>query len=210
MPDVATHLPLRERKKLRTRQALIDTALDLFAERGFDRTTLDDLCDGVEISKRTFFRNFASKEAVAMAPLQDLWSAFLEQLERSEPRNTSLLEFLQEALVAAVRATAIDGWAHRATRSHQLAQHTPSMAAHNLQFCDQTTRSALLVLHRELDLPDDLRPRLALDILVAAFHRALDTWTTRTTFDTVDLLTDLHAAFAAIPGAVTMTAKISR
>ncbi|GAB2638571.1 TetR/AcrR family transcriptional regulator [Nocardia goodfellowii] len=210
MPDVATELPLRERKKLRTRQALIDTALALFDERGFDRTTLADLCQGVEISKRTFFRTFASKEAVAMAPLQDMWSAFLDQLERGEPRPATLLEFLQEALVAAIETTATDGWAQRATRSHQLAQDTPSMAAHNLQFCDQTTRSALLVLHRQLELPDDLRPRLALDILVAAFHRALDTWTTRTTFETADLLADLNAAFAAIPGAVTLSARISR
>ncbi|MFH8295220.1 TetR/AcrR family transcriptional regulator [Streptomyces sp. NPDC018059] len=73
-------LPLRERKKLRTRQALVDAALELFTERGFDGVTLDALCDAVEVSKRTFFRTFSSKEDVAMAPTQDLWAAFLEEL----------------------------------------------------------------------------------------------------------------------------------
>ncbi|MEV0245770.1 TetR/AcrR family transcriptional regulator [Nocardia sp. NPDC050712] len=205
MSDAASPpLPLRERKKQRTRQALIDTAGELFAERGVDSTTLDDLCAAVEISKRTFFRNFPSKEAVAMAPLHDLWAAFLAHLDHATPATGTLLDLLQDTLVAAVRETAVDGWPRRATRSHGLARTTPALAAHNLQFCDQTTRSALDLLHRDLRLTDDLHARLALDILVAAFHCALDTWSARTTFGTPELIAELRAAFAAVPGALTM------
>ncbi|WP_280457484.1 TetR/AcrR family transcriptional regulator [Nocardia carnea] len=211
MADIATEqLPLRERKKLRTRQALIDTALDLFTERGFDNTTLDELCEAVEISKRTFFRNFSSKEAVAMAPLQDMWAAFLRNLEHRECRGITVLEMLQDALISTVEAIADDGWTQRAARSHRLAQDTPSMGAHNLQFCDQTSRNTLVVLRRMLDLGDDsdVRPRLALDILIAAFHCALDTWTSHPAGSTTPTLTaDLRQAFAATPGALTMTAK---
>ncbi len=208
MADAATdRLPLRERKKLRTRQALIDTALELFTDRGFDQTTLDELCDAVEVSKRTFFRTFTSKEDVAMAPLQDLWTGFLTELSAAEPGDDTLLEMLQNTVLVVVGRLPTDGWAERASRSHRLAQSTPSTAAHNLQFCDRIVRDALALLHERYDLDPatDPRPRLALDILIAAFHCALDTWTARNNpIDTATLATDLRNAFAAVPGALAM------
>ncbi|WP_067545402.1 TetR/AcrR family transcriptional regulator [Nocardia crassostreae] len=209
MADVATdRLPLRERKKVRTRQALVDTALELFTERGFGAATLDELCDAVDISKRTFFRNFTSKEDVAMAPLQDLWSAFLAELAERESGGGTVLELGQGALLAVVDRMPSDGWAERARRSYRLADSTPAMTAHNLQFCDRTTRDALSILRERfgLDIAADPRPRLAIDILVAAFHCALDTWTVRPEpADAASLSADLRTAFAAIPGALTLT-----
>ncbi|MFD0000045.1 TetR/AcrR family transcriptional regulator [Nocardia sp. NPDC127526] len=208
MADSATdRLPLRERKKLRTRQALIDAALESFAERGFGATTLDELCEAVEISKRTFFRNFTSKEDVAMAPLQDLWAAFLVELAE-RPGGGTLLGMGQDALLAVVERMPSDGWAERARRSYRLTDSTPAMTAHNLEFCDRTTRDALRILQERfaLDIAADPRPRLALDILVAAFHCALDTWAARPEFaDAATLSADLREAFAAIPGALTLT-----
>ncbi|WP_458689105.1 TetR/AcrR family transcriptional regulator [Nocardia tengchongensis] len=200
-------LPLRERKKLRTRQTLIDTALELFTDRGFDNTTLDALCDTVEVSKRTFFRNFTSKEDVAMAPLQDLWAAFLAELAHREPDSGTLLQSLQNTMLAALDRTSDDDWADRAVRSHLLARATPTMAAHNLQFCDRTVGEALTILDARyaLDLPADQRPRLALDILIAAFHSALDTWSNHPRPDTSTLATELRTAFTAVPLALTMT-----
>ncbi|MFE6862105.1 TetR/AcrR family transcriptional regulator [Nocardia sp. NPDC057668] len=206
MADAATdRLPLRERKKLRTRKALIDTALELFTARGFDNTTLDELCDTVEVSKRTFFRNFTSKEDVAMAPLQDLWAVFLAEIADREPTTGPLLQALQDALLAALDRVDTADWADRAARSHLLAAATPAMAAHNLQFCDRTIGDALTILTERYDLDPgtDQRPRLALDILVAAFHRALDTWSTRP--GTSTLAPELDAAFTAVPQALTMT-----
>ncbi|GAB2578226.1 TetR family transcriptional regulator [Streptomyces capparidis] len=210
MPGVARERPpLRERKKLRTRQALIDTALEMFTERGFDGTTLDELCDAVEVSKRTFFRYFVSKEDVASAPTQDLWAAFLDELEALRPDGRTVLEALQEALLAALDRMSADDWAGRVLLSRRLEERTPSMGAHGLHFCDRTGRAALAVLHRRLDLadPGDLRPRLVLDVLIAAFHRALDTWAARPGTPTRERLADdLREAFAAVPGALTLTA----
>jgi AcrR family transcriptional regulator len=70
-------LSLRERKKLRTRQALAETAVAMFAERGFEATTLDALVDAVEVSKRTFFRNFRSKDDVALTAVKQFWDTCL-------------------------------------------------------------------------------------------------------------------------------------
>jgi AcrR family transcriptional regulator len=53
---------LRDRKKERTRQALVDAATELFSTRGYDATTIADLAAAADIGTRTFFSYFASKE----------------------------------------------------------------------------------------------------------------------------------------------------
>ncbi|EPH44631.1 TetR family transcriptional regulator [Streptomyces aurantiacus] len=216
-------LPLRERKKLRTRQALVDTALELFTERGFDGVTLDELCDAVEVSKRTFFRTFTSKEDVAMAPLHDLWTVFLDELEEARPGGGPLHELLRDVLLAALDRMPGEEWAHRVLLSRRLAARNPSMDAHGLAFCDRTGRAALDVVVRRFDLggtpddPDHLRAHLAVDLLVAAWHRGLETWTAAAT-DTTDaadaagptrpgLAAAFRRACAALPESLALTAR---
>ena len=58
---------LRERKKQRTRQALIDAAVRLFEERGYEATTVADIAAAAEVTPRTFFLHFPAKEAVVFA-----------------------------------------------------------------------------------------------------------------------------------------------
>lgn len=58
---------LRERKKNRTRQALIEASVELFERQGFEATTLEQICERVEISIRTFFRYFESKQDLAFS-----------------------------------------------------------------------------------------------------------------------------------------------
>jgi AcrR family transcriptional regulator len=58
----ATGLSLRERKRRRTRQALVDAATDLFLRNGYERTTVADIAAAADIGTRTFFSYFASKE----------------------------------------------------------------------------------------------------------------------------------------------------
>ncbi|HEY1710769.1 MAG TPA: TetR family transcriptional regulator [Rhizomicrobium sp.] len=57
---------LRSRKKDKTRRALLDTAERLFHEKGYEATTLDEICEQAEISLRTFFRYFESKRDLAL------------------------------------------------------------------------------------------------------------------------------------------------
>jgi AcrR family transcriptional regulator len=56
----------RERRSIETREKIFRIALDLFAERGFNATTVDAIAEGADIGKGTFFNYFENKESILL------------------------------------------------------------------------------------------------------------------------------------------------
>lgn len=63
---------LRERNRMRRREAIVTAAMRLFADRGYDETTIADIAETAEVAPRTVLTYFATKEDIAMAPIDAL------------------------------------------------------------------------------------------------------------------------------------------
>ncbi|WP_132879954.1 TetR family transcriptional regulator [Tamaricihabitans halophyticus] len=161
---------LRERKKLRTRQALVDTAISMFSERGFDTTPLDALLDVVEVSRRTFFRHFRSKEDVALTAVKQLWSAYLDVLDETE-KSGALVDVFRDAMLATLDRMDQD-WYRRFPATLRLIEQSPSLNGHSLQHCAEIQAEVAL----RLGGPHRLELRLLIEFFVATWRCALDEW----------------------------------
>jgi len=83
----------REQKKADTRATILRCAHDMFRSRGFDSTTLDDICTAVPISKRTFFRYFPDKEALLVPNREKRLDRFVELLNAAPVSETPFMIF---------------------------------------------------------------------------------------------------------------------
>jgi AcrR family transcriptional regulator len=81
---------LREQKKARTREALVEAAWKLFRARGFERTTIDQIASAADVARSTFFRYFPNKEAVAFPYQHERLRRFGELLAESAPAEAPL------------------------------------------------------------------------------------------------------------------------
>ncbi|HEX4212364.1 MAG TPA: helix-turn-helix domain-containing protein [Candidatus Dormibacteraeota bacterium] len=92
-------LPLRDRKKAMTREAILTAAGRLFEERGFDGVTVAEIADAANVSVKTLFVYFRSKEVLAFADTS-LIETVLAALQRRAPA-TARAEAVVEALIEA-------------------------------------------------------------------------------------------------------------
>jgi AcrR family transcriptional regulator len=88
---------LRERKKQRTREQIVDAAMALFDERGFERVTIADIAAAADIAPRTFFSYFPSKEDVVFHDFEVVF-AMLEARMEARADGVSTLDVLRAFL----------------------------------------------------------------------------------------------------------------
>jgi AcrR family transcriptional regulator len=90
---------LRERKKQRTRQALIEAAIRLYREAGYEGVTVAALARGADIAPRTFFTYFRSKEDVFLGRGDDRIEVIIKAIQGRQP-GTPILTAVMPALLA--------------------------------------------------------------------------------------------------------------
>lgn len=100
MEPTATHPRkpgLRERKKQRTRETILNAGLELFAERGYTHTTLEDIAEAAEVSTGTLFAYFPSKEDILFPEERPFYEQLKQRLEQRPPEAVTF-DVLRELL----------------------------------------------------------------------------------------------------------------
>jgi AcrR family transcriptional regulator len=163
----------RDRKRLETRNGLAAVALELFAERGFDAVTVNDIADRADVDPSTFYRHFGSKEAVIFSDLGD-WTGRLGDAVRAQPADLPLLEMMRVGIkdMAAMQMVDMDNERHRA----ELIESSRSVRAHGLAVREALIEEVTLAIadHMAVDPARDSRPYLmaASLILAANWYRS--------------------------------------
>src|SRR5438105_5256723 len=120
---------LRERHRKRTAADLEEAALTLFSERGFDAVTIDDIASAADVSRRTFFRYFASKEDVILSDHPKRLGALEAALDR-RPADEPALTALRHAIMS--MAGTYEEEREHLLRRFSLMTTTPALEARSL------------------------------------------------------------------------------
>ncbi|WP_370384264.1 TetR/AcrR family transcriptional regulator [Catenulispora sp. GAS73] len=158
---------LRERRKHATRQLLVDTATEMFLERGFDAVTVAEIAEVCEVSPTTVFNYFPTKESLVL----DLPGELLAALETSlaDPKTLPLEAMLQilagelDNLISWLEAQHDQTWAANAVqRFEAMVRDTPTLRAHHRNMLQQMTDAACRILaDRAMMDASDPEPQIA-------------------------------------------------
>ena len=157
---------LRERKKQRTREQIVDAAFALFLDRGFHATTVADIAAAADIAPRTFFAYFPSKEAVVFHDFDTILASTRAALE-GRPEGESTIDALRRWIIGNLSDDHHDR--REEILRNKLREEDPGLAAY-----EQHLRSGFVDLlaegvARDLGVaPDSLQPKLVAASVMAA------------------------------------------
>lgn len=164
---------LRQRKRARTRAALIAAALELFERQGYEATTIDEIAAAADVSPRTFFRYFATKEEVALG--EDLGHE-LVALIAARPPEEPMLESVRRVISDGLSLISADDREALLARL-RIVYRTPSLRARRWEFQLEMGRiSGALLAERRGLRPDDLGSRVTAAAAFTAIEVAMDHW----------------------------------
>jgi AcrR family transcriptional regulator len=165
----------RERKKLETRRALARAALEQAAARGVDQITIDEIADAADVSVRTFFNYFPSKEAAIVAWDRERMAVLHAQL-RERPAEEAPLESLRVVLRGAVDEYNED--TETRLLRNRVVQENPSLLPHHLAALGELERGFTEAVAARLGVdPDtDLYPTVVVAAAVTAMRLSFTRW----------------------------------
>ncbi|WP_246088858.1 TetR/AcrR family transcriptional regulator [Phreatobacter stygius] len=173
---------MRERKRRQTRERISEAAMTLFLERGFEATTVDDIAAAADVSKRSFFDYFATKEDVVFA-WQDNFGTALAAAVAARPPGEPLTQVVEEALVEAVIAATQP----RAMAIGELIHATPALGARDqLKYARLEQTLAAALADRVTDDADKPRARLIAMVTIGAMRIGGEGWRSRPQSESIE------------------------
>src|SRR5262245_16656679 len=196
-PAIERSYDLRERKRTRTRLAIQAEAIRLFAEKGYENTTVHDIAYAAAISPRTFFRYFPTKEDVV---IWDEYDAIAPDLIAARPADEPLVETVRALIREAL------GGLYRRDRDElllrvRLLARVPERRARMRDEQRNGERQMAELVAQKRGLPsDDLSAHVLASAFGSAINIALEEWVRDD--GTSDLLALLDRAFDALAAAM--------
>jgi AcrR family transcriptional regulator len=179
-PDADEDRPrpgLRERRKALTAAELEAAAYRLFGERGFDNVTVDDIAVEADVSRRTFFRYFASKEDVLLAD-HFVQLARLREAMDARPDDEPIVTALRNSVLSLT--SDFEERKEKVVIRARLMRDTPSLQARSLvhQQLWENAMQEMVADRLGVDPVKDLRPGVVAAAALAAMRVAFTIWLT--------------------------------
>jgi AcrR family transcriptional regulator len=174
--NVQQQLGLRERKKQRTRESIAATARRLFIERGFEAVTVGEVAREADVSRKTVFNYFPTKEDLFFSGLERFEERLLDAIREREPGESILHAFgrfvtdlPREGLLAAEDPKAIE----HLREFNRLITESPALSARERQvYARYTDALAALIADQTRARPGDVAPQVAANAMIG-LHQAL-------------------------------------
>jgi AcrR family transcriptional regulator len=168
---------LRARKKVATRRALTRAAIELFGEIGYEAATVSLIAERAEVSERTFFEYFPSKEDVVLVASANDLAEFAKHVSE-QPMDRPVLDILEDCFVERLRVN-VDS-----ERSHEIVQMfvraTMSSAVIRGKVVDYMNQFAQAAAEglatRQGEASPDAAMLMLADVALLVLHHAASEW----------------------------------
>jgi AcrR family transcriptional regulator len=159
MPTVDEPLGLRERKRLRTHRTISETAIALFLQRGYDQVSITEIAAAAEVSRRTLFAYFPSKDDLVLHRIADHQDEAARVVRERAPGEAPLDALHRHLRSALARRDPITGLCDtpEVVAFYQLIINTPALAS-ALSRYQTRSEKALAAALREATPADDPQP----------------------------------------------------
>jgi AcrR family transcriptional regulator len=162
-----TEVGLRERKKRRTRATISRVALELFSERGYHTTTLADIAEAADVSTRTIFAYFPSKEDILFCDFPAMKDALARALA-NRPPGKDALETVRDFILSSAPEREKQELHEQRKRVLEGDETLRNRERGRLAQLEELVARAIA---QDIDAPeDDLRPQVVAASLTAAFE----------------------------------------
>jgi AcrR family transcriptional regulator len=148
----------RERKKQRTREQIVERAMALFDERGFEHVTIAEIAAAADIAPRTFFAYFPSKEDVVFHDFDVIFDSIKQRIDE-RPEGESTMDALRAFVVGIVQQMDHQDPAEQCRR--RVISSSPSLQQHDRELVGRIEHVIADGLARDLGVePGSLRARV--------------------------------------------------